>query len=138
VSDRHFTREDVNRLIPELTSLMGRAMERHRVATALKDELEAEQQRLRVAGGGLIDQGAWKARGERLEQLGAEVRGALRAILDMGGVAKDLEMGLVDFPGRVQSSRGEETVNLCWKYGETAVGFWHGFDEGYANRKPLP
>ncbi len=48
-------------------------------------------------------------------------------------------MGLVDFPGRVPSERADdEPVNLCWKYGETAVRFWHGFDEGYANRKPLP
>jgi hypothetical protein len=28
-------------------------------------------------------------------------------------------------------------VNLCWKYGETAIGHWHGLDEGFANRKPL-
>lgn len=137
MSDRHFTREEVDRLIPQLTRLMGRAMERHRMATGLKEALEAEQQRLRLAGGGRIDQAAWKARGERLEQLGAEVRRALQAILDLGGVTKDLEMGLVDFPGLVQS-RGDETVNLCWKYGETAIGFWHGLDEGYANRKPLP
>jgi hypothetical protein len=43
-------------------------------------------------------------------------------------------MGLVDFPGQV----GDETVNLCWKFGETAVRFWHGLHEGYAQRKPLP
>jgi hypothetical protein len=45
-------------------------------------------------------------------------------------------MGLVDFPGRVPGADG--TVNLCWKYGETAVGFWHGLAEGYAQRRPLP
>jgi hypothetical protein len=28
-------------------------------------------------------------------------------------------------------------VNLCWKLGEDAVEFWHGMNEGYANRKPL-
>ena len=27
-------------------------------------------------------------------------------------------------------------MNLCWKHGETAVRFWHGFHEGYAHRKP--
>jgi hypothetical protein len=50
---------------------------------------------------------------------------------------KDLELGLVDFPGLV-AGQGDEPVNLCWKHGETAVRFWHGFDEGYAHRKPLP
>jgi hypothetical protein len=33
---------------------------------------------------------------------------------------------------------GDQTVNLCWKYGEPSVRFWHGLDEGYAQRKPLP
>jgi hypothetical protein len=39
----------------------------------------------------------------------------------------------VDFP----HLRAGRLVNLCWKYGETRVGFWHGFDEGYTARKPL-
>jgi hypothetical protein len=62
----------------------------------------------------------------------------VESIGELGGVVKDLEMGLVDFPGRVPEAMGETTVNLCWKHGETAVRFWHGFDEGYASRKPLP
>lgn len=138
MSARLFTREEVDRLIPELTRLLGAAMERHRAAAALQAEVEAEQQRLRLAGGGYVDREGWRARAERLERLAAEVRNGLQAILELGGVTKDLEMGLVDFPGLVRTARGEETVNLCWKHGETAVEFWHGFDEGYASRKPLP
>ena len=49
-------------------------------------------------------------------------------------IIKDLDTGLVDFP----HLRDGEVVNLCWKHGEDAVRFWHGFDEGYAHRKPLP
>ncbi len=62
------------------------------------------------------------------------MRSALQEILDLGGVTKDVEMGLVDFPGEIDGA----IVNLCWKYGETAVRFWHGLNEGYAQRKPLP
>ena len=40
----------------------------------------------------------------------------------------------MDFP----ADRGGETVLLCWKVGEEAVGYWHGLEEGYAGRKPLP
>jgi hypothetical protein len=134
VSERLFTAAEVNELIPKLTGLVGRAMDRHHQATQLQHHLREEQARIRVSGGGLIDQRDWKARAERLDGLAIEVRQLLQNILDLGGVTKDLEMGLVDFPGRV----GGETVNLCWKYGETAVRFWHGFDEGYAQRKPLP
>jgi hypothetical protein len=134
VSERLFTAAEVDELIPRLSELMGGAMERHRQATELQRHLREEQARIRVSGGGHIDQRDWKARAERLDGLGIEVGAALQEIARLGGATKDLEMGLVDFPGLV----GRETVNLCWKYGETAVGFWHGLDEGFAQRKALP
>jgi hypothetical protein len=134
MSRRLFTPDEVDALIPRLADIVGRAREHHRQATGLQQHLHEEQERIRSSGGGLIDQRDWKAKAERLDGLAIEVREALSAIGELGGVTKDLEMGLVDFPGRV----GDETVNLCWKYGETAVRFWHGLDEGYAHRKPLP
>ena len=134
MSQRLFTPDEVDALIPRLADIVGRAREHHRQASSLQQHLHEEQERIRSSGGGLIDQRDWKAKAERLDGLAIEVREALSAIAELGGVTKDLEMGLVDFPGRV----GDETVNLCWKYGETAVRFWHGLDEGYAHRKPLP
>ena len=134
MSGRLFTVTEVNRLIPKLAQVVERAMDRHRQVIQLQRYVGEEQRRIRVSGGGLIDRSDWKARAERLDGLEIEVRQLLQEILDLGGVTKDLEMGLVDFPGEV----GGETVNLCWKYGEAAVRFWHGFDEGYAQRKPLP
>jgi hypothetical protein len=134
VSERLFTLDEVNRLIPTLSELMERALERHEQATALQRHLQEEQARIRASGGGVIDQRDWNAKAERLDGLVIEMRAILQEVLDLGGVTKDLAQGLVDFPGRV----GEETVNLCWKLGETEVGFWHGFHEGYAQRKPLP
>ncbi len=134
MSERLFTPADVDGLIPKLSELMERAMDRHSQAADLQRHLREEQARIRASGGGLIDQRDWKARAERLDGLAIEVREILKEVLALGGQPKDLEMGLVDFPGLV----GDETVNLCWKYGETAVRFWHGLDEGYAQRKPLP
>jgi hypothetical protein len=138
VSERIFTPAEVDALLPRLSTLVETMIDRHRVASALARELRADQERIQVSGGSRIDQAEWKARAERLDGLGIEVRAAVEAIGELGGVVKDLEMGLVDFPGRVPEVMGETTVNLCWKPGETAVGFWHGFDEGYASRKPLP
>jgi hypothetical protein len=134
VSERLFTPAEVDALLPRLSEIVEHAMERHRQATALHRHLREEQSRISRSGGGLIDQRDWKARAERLDGLTIEVRQLLQEILNLGGVTKDLEMGLVDFPGQV----GDETVNLCWKFGETAVRFWHGLHEGYAQRKPLP
>jgi len=134
VTDRLFTPAEVNGLIPRLAEMMERVMDRHRQATDLQQRLGDEQARIHASGGGRIDQRDWKARAERLDGLAIEVRLGLKEILALGGVTKDLEMGLVDFPGLV----GDETVNLCWKYGESEVNFWHGLDEGYGQRKPLP
>ena len=134
MTERLFTPAEVNGLIPRLAGLMEQAMDRHRRATALQRHLQEERERIQGSGGGLIDQRDWKARAERLDGMTIEIRALLQEILNLGGVTKDLELGLVDFPGVV----GDGTVNLCWKAGEAEVRFWHGFDEGYAQRKPLP
>jgi hypothetical protein len=137
VRDRLFTREEVNALLPELTEIMGEVMERHRQAQALGQELEEERRHIQMSGGTRVDQRDWKARAERLDGLGIEVRQGIERIHGLGGTVKGLDPGLVDFPGLV-AGQGDEPVNLCWKHGETAVRFWHGFNEGYAQRKPLP
>jgi len=138
VTDRHFTAAEVDALIPRLTERMGAAMERHRQATALAEVLRDERERIGRSGGGVVNRREWKARAERLDGLTIEVREAVKAIAELGGATKDLDLGLVDFPGLLPGVAGEEPVNLCWKHGEGAVRFWHGMDEGYAQRKPLP
>ena len=57
---------------------------------------------------------------ERLHRLGVQV--------------KDVQQGLVDFPAR----RGDEDVLLCWHVGEDEVAYWHGLEDGFAGRRPLP
>ena len=51
-----------------------------------------------------------------------------------GCEVKHIEMGLIDFPARI----GERDVYLCWKRGETRVAYYHGVNEGYAGRRPIP
>jgi hypothetical protein len=137
VTVRLFTPAEVDALIPRLADLMSQAMERHRSAQDFAEALRAERERIRAAGNNPSERREWKARAERLDGLTIEVRAVLGEIEALGGVVKDVEMGLVDFAG-VAPGAGDDPVNLCWKYGETAVRFWHGFDEGFAQRKPLP
>jgi hypothetical protein len=133
VAERYFSVADVEALIPRLTRIMESVMAAHAEAGAARDRLQAEQQRIAVAGGGVLDQRKWLADKERVEQLTAEVQRGLDQILQLGGVPKDLGLGLVDFP---HLRHGEE-VNLCWKLGEREIRHWHGLDEGYAARKQL-
>lgn len=57
----------------------------------------------------------------------------LEQIRALGGEVKDLDLGLVDFPGR----RGADDILLCWRLGEKRIEFWHPVDGGFANRRPL-
>jgi hypothetical protein len=133
VAERYFTPEEVERLIPRLTELMGPVMAAHAAAGEARTWLEREQRRITETGGGIVDQAAWRAARERLERGAATVQEGLAAIQRLGGVTKDLELGLVDF---LHLRDGRE-VNLCWRYGESRITHWHGLAEGYARRKPL-
>ena len=53
---------------------------------------------------------------------------------DMGVMVKSVDEGLLDFP----SIRYDKEIWLCWKFGENKVKFWHGKDEGFMGRKPIP
>jgi hypothetical protein len=133
VAERYFAPEEVERLIPRLTRIMEGVMRAHAAGVEARDTLAAEQKRITLAGGGLVDQAAWKARAEALERSAREVQAGLEEIQRLGGTTKDLGLGLVDFP----HLRDGRVVNLCWRFGEERITHWHGLDEGYARRKPL-
>jgi hypothetical protein len=134
VAERYFEPEDVERLIPRLSDAMQRMMTAQKAGRQAQEWLEAEQQRITVAGGAVVDQAAWRSRRAQVEQSTRTMQAAIEEIQGLGGVIKDLGLGLVDFPHRRQG----RTVNLCWRYGEQRITHWHGLDEGYAARKPLP
>ncbi len=50
-----------------------------------------------------------------------------------GAILRDLNTGLVDFLAKA----GRAEIYLCWRLGETSIGFWHGLGEGFAGRKPI-
>ncbi len=131
---RYFTVDEVEELIPRLEGLMGRVMDAHAEAARLRGALHQAQRAVMMAGGSRLDQEFWRSRKVRFEQTARVIQESLGEILGTGGVPKDLELGLVDFRARV----GEREANLCWRFGEKRIRFWHGLDEGYAARKPLP
>jgi hypothetical protein len=133
VAERYFSPADVEALIPVLTQIMEGVMKTQAEVAELQNRINRERRRITLSGGGVIDRQAWRAEQTDLEVLTRRVQDGLSRILALGGVPKDLGLGLVDFPHR----RAGEVVNLCWKFGEREVRFWHGLDEGYAGRKPL-
>jgi hypothetical protein len=133
VAERYFDREEVERLIPQLTRIMARAMAAQTAVLEANEWLQGEQRRIELAGGGTIDQSTWRATRERRDRGTRDMQKGLEQVQALGGVPKDLGLGLVDF---LHLRDGLE-VNLCWRYGEERITHWHGLNEGYASRKPL-
>jgi len=133
MTDKLFSREEVEALIPTLTEIVERLRAAHADVTAIRERQDREQQRLSMAGGGMLDQARWREDAAALERATSVAQSAVEDIHATGGVPKDAGLGLVDFA----HLRDGQVVNLCWKYGEREIRFWHGLDEGYTARKPL-
>ena len=96
----------------------------------------AELRRTVAGNGGGLDPARVQEAQDAVEEVASEI-GLLVADLEAAGVqVKDLDRGLVDFPARHPESG--DLVLLCWHLGEDRVAFWHGLEEGFAGRKPLP
>jgi len=131
---RYFTLSEAERLIPRLESIMGRIRERHAEAERLRGDLQEAQRQVMLSGGARLDQEFWRAGKLGLTRATAEIRERIGEIVRLGAVPKDLEMGLVDFPYLLAA----QEVNLCWRFGEQRIRFWHRLDEGYTARRALP
>src|SRR5207237_1497081 len=111
---------DVDTLIPRLTRVMAGILRAHEEATTIAGRLEAERERIGLAGGGVIDRAAWQADMQQATRLTESVTEGLAEINGTGGTIKDLALGLVDFPHR----RLGRVVNLGWKVVEQSVSGW--------------
>ena len=120
-------------MLPEVRPLVERMVEhRRRLEHAVR-----RRERLAAAvggnGGDLKPQSLGRAR-DAVEAEAAAVVRCIEAIQELGVQVKDPDRGLVDFP----AVREGQDVLLCWQLGEDEVGHWHGREEGFAGRKPLP
>jgi len=133
MSDRTFTLDEAQSLLPVLESLLRTAI----AAKKLIEEVEAEQQELThrvfLNGGTFLNVVPLARR--KAERIKAEQRAkdALAEIDAIGVQVKDLDIGLLDFPCEVDGN----IILLCWKSGEKAITHWHGVSEGFAGRKPV-
>lgn len=122
---RYFTLEEANALLPELSPLVGRLLElRARVShnsRAIGEVLS--DLRSDVGGPGA----------SRLVKEFEEIESLVKRIQSYGCVMKSLEAGLLDF----LCERDGRDVFLCWRYGESAIMYFHELHSGYQGRQPV-
>lgn len=132
---RFFTPEEANAALAQVRPLVARMVERRQALLALGAELESVQER--VAGnGGRLDPGRLAGLQETVSRAAADLAGVVEELDGLGVQVKDLDRGLVDFPARHPDD--DAIVLLCWELGEGEVAWWHGLEDGFAGRKPLP
>jgi hypothetical protein len=130
---RHFTPDEANAELEQVRPLVEQLVAQRTEHLAALERQEELERKIRGNGGGIPPAQLAEATAEvdavrrRLEQLVDEIN-------EHGAQVKDLDTGLIDFP----ALRNGETVLLCWQLGEDEIGFWHGTEDGFAGRRPLP
>jgi hypothetical protein len=137
MSRAHFTVGEVEALIPTLEQIFVHVLQMRAGLRALGTKLDRagvqvshdDLQAAEIEGGP-----------PAVRQAKAVFRGLDEALTDeldrvsaLGGEIKDVETGLVDFPGK----RGGEDILLCWKLGEKKIEYWHSVEGGFASRRPI-
>ncbi|HEV2469861.1 MAG TPA: DUF2203 domain-containing protein [Candidatus Sulfotelmatobacter sp.] len=133
MSERTFTLDEAQSLLPVLESLLRSAMKAKTVIEEVDAELQALHHRIFLNGGmflEIVPLARRKAERAKAEQ---RAKDALAEIDSIGVQVKDLSIGLLDFPCMVEG----QVILLCWKLGEKSIAHWHGVNEGFAGRKPI-
>jgi hypothetical protein len=133
MSDRTFTLDEAQSLLPVLESLLRTAIAGKKLIEEVDAEMHAVGHRVFLAGGmhlNIVHLARRKAEREKSVQ---RVKDAIAEIDATGVQVKDLDIGLLDFPCEVEG----RVVLLCWKLGEKGITHWHSVSEGFAGRKPI-
>ena len=130
---RHFTPEEANAALAEVRPLVEEMVERRRAHAAALERQEELEGHIRGNGGGIPPATLAEAAAE-IERIARELARIVDEIGEHGAEVKDLDEGLIDFP----ALRRGETVLLCWRLGEDEIRYWHGLEDGFAGRRPLP
>jgi hypothetical protein len=133
VDERYFTVEEANEALAEVRPLTEELVEHRRALVELQERQSALTTRI-AGNGGNVQPSELQEVQDRLDEEVAGIARCVARIHEAGALVKDLDEGLVDFPAK----RDGEDVLLCWRLGEDEIEFWHGLDEGFSGRKPLP
>ncbi len=130
---RFFSLLEAETLLPEVERLLRSLIELKQEYETVDTELGRIAQRIAFAGGMIAPRERIVQLRGRKDTCGRALKAALEKIQEIGCQLKDIDQGLIDFPTLYQ---GRE-VYLCWKLGESGIGFWHAVEDGFRGRRPI-
>ena len=116
---KHFTPQEANRRLPYIRQIvqdiLGQGQKLQALTLLPHQTPEIKKQRHDLE--------------DKIEVLTLELE-------SLGCYYKDwnFEIGLVDFPAVIN----EGEVLLCWRSDEPEIKWYHGFEDGYMGRQPIP
>ena len=125
-----FSLAEANALVPRLELILERMQ---RASLIIREELSSLAEELGEAELARLSVHQLLQRKPSLHPLFEQLSQSVEEIEEYGCLFKGLELGLVDFPAKVDG----EIVDLCWQYGEKEVTYYHGREEGFAGRRLL-
>jgi hypothetical protein len=123
----YYTPQEANKVLPEVKRKFN-------LIVAIRDQIVNAQEELQRMLDSDSSLEKYMVKKQELNIAMSNLYKAIEDLESMGIMIKSVDEGLLDFP----SMRFNEEVWLCWKAGEEQVKFWHGKDEGFVGRKPLP
>jgi hypothetical protein len=133
-----YSLEEANRLVPDVAVRAGRLRDQRDELVGLRD---AYRDRETVVVGEVIAETAGgddddpELRRLRLRMRGIvdQMQADVAWLVERSVELRDIPTGLLDFPALI----GGRPAWLCWRQGESTIGFWHGHDEGFGGRRPI-
>ena len=129
---RLFTLAEANAKLAWLESQFAEA-DSVRSALANQHQRLQGQHRTGKRNGGSEHADELTAAQRQIEKLERQLVTIVEGIQSQGIQVRDLNTGLVDFPGL----RNGVEVHLCWHRGEADIRYWHPTSTGFAGRQPL-
>ncbi|WP_123041042.1 DUF2203 domain-containing protein [Cohnella candidum] len=130
-----FTLEEANALLPELKADL---LELQRLSSRfeeLYEELREKKARRAASAVQTAEAGDPYFEEEiRLDFMKMEVDLLIGNFERKGVLLKMIRPGLIDFPAVMD----DEPVLICWKEGEERISHYHGWNDGFIGRKPIP
>ena len=127
----YFTREEAEALLPQVSGVLLKIQEQHKVMQQSEEELGALHA-LAMGNGHHLHERITRLQKELAEHIQA-MQELINEVSSFGCELKDPGIGLIDF----LSLRNGREVYLCWHLGEERINYWHYLDAGFAGRQPL-
>jgi hypothetical protein len=130
---RYFTLTEARQYLPAVGAAVRDGIEARKTLEIAEQDQRTRSERIMLSGGMAVNREAALETREKRENSTARLKKLFETFEEIGCVVKDLDIGLIDFPALY---RGKE-VYLCWRLGESDIGFWHPTDEGFSGRRPI-